>query len=364
MGAGAAFIMPATLSLLISVFTDARERAIAIGIWAGDRGPRRRARPGRRRLPARPLLVGLDLHRQRPAVVARDRRRARGSSRSRATRSRGAIDWTGAGALRRRPGRPGVGDHRGAGRGLDVRAGARRRRARRGRARPRSCVRQRRVARAAARRPPLPQPALHRRERTITVLFFALFGFLFLATQYLQFVLGYSPSAAGVRMLPYAGRDDRVRAAVVEARRAVRHQARRRPPGCCCSRPAWPSPRRVDAEQRLRRGSRVAMVLMGAGMGLAGAPATESIMGSLPPERANRLGGQRHDARARRRARRRHRRQHRVVALTGAARRRRLGARRLRPRARARVARGRRRRAARRPDRLAPPARGGEDRYC
>jgi hypothetical protein len=29
------------------------------------------------------------------------------------------------------------------------------------------------------------------------------------------------------------------------------------------------------------------MVLMGAGMGLAGAPSTESIMGSLPPERAN-----------------------------------------------------------------------------
>src|SRR4051794_41495449 len=31
----------------------------------------------------------------------------------------------------------------------------------------------------------------------------------------------------------------------------------------------------------------IALVLMGAGMGLAGAPATESIMGSLPPERAN-----------------------------------------------------------------------------
>src|SRR5262249_15075282 len=31
----------------------------------------------------------------------------------------------------------------------------------------------------------------------------------------------------------------------------------------------------------------IAFVLMGAGMGLAGAPATESIMGSLPPERAN-----------------------------------------------------------------------------
>ncbi len=38
MGAGAAFIMPATLSLLISVFTDARERAMAVGIWAATAG--------------------------------------------------------------------------------------------------------------------------------------------------------------------------------------------------------------------------------------------------------------------------------------------------------------------------------------
>ena len=38
MGAGAAFIMPATLSLLIGVFTDPRERATAIGIWAATAG--------------------------------------------------------------------------------------------------------------------------------------------------------------------------------------------------------------------------------------------------------------------------------------------------------------------------------------
>lgn len=38
MGAGAALIMPATLSLLISAFTDARERAMAIGIWRRPRG--------------------------------------------------------------------------------------------------------------------------------------------------------------------------------------------------------------------------------------------------------------------------------------------------------------------------------------
>ena len=35
MGVGGAFIMPATLSILTNVFTEPRERAKAIGIWAG-----------------------------------------------------------------------------------------------------------------------------------------------------------------------------------------------------------------------------------------------------------------------------------------------------------------------------------------
>src|SRR3954469_23240753 len=38
MGIGAAFIMPATLSILTNVFTEPRERAKAIGIWAGVAG--------------------------------------------------------------------------------------------------------------------------------------------------------------------------------------------------------------------------------------------------------------------------------------------------------------------------------------
>jgi MFS family permease len=39
---------------------------------------------------------------------------------------------------------------------------------------------------------------------SVTVTFFALFGSLFLLTQYLQLVIGYSPLSAGLRALPFA----------------------------------------------------------------------------------------------------------------------------------------------------------------
>ena len=38
----------------------------------------------------------------------------------------------------------------------------------------------------------------------ITLTFFAMFGSMFLMTQYWQFVHGYSPLGAGVRMVPFA----------------------------------------------------------------------------------------------------------------------------------------------------------------
>ena len=38
MGIGAAFIMPATLSIITNIFTDPKERGRAIGIWAGVSG--------------------------------------------------------------------------------------------------------------------------------------------------------------------------------------------------------------------------------------------------------------------------------------------------------------------------------------
>ena len=38
----------------------------------------------------------------------------------------------------------------------------------------------------------------------ITLTFFAMFGSMFLMTQYWQFVHGYSPLGAGVRLIPFA----------------------------------------------------------------------------------------------------------------------------------------------------------------
>ena len=89
-GIGAAFMMPATLSIITNAFPP-EERGKAIGTWAGVSGARARDRPGRGRRPHRARLVARDLlpqpagrrrRRRRDAVrharVARRDRRARG----------------------------------------------------------------------------------------------------------------------------------------------------------------------------------------------------------------------------------------------------------------------------------------------
>ena len=117
------------------------------------------------------------------------------------------------------------------------------------------------------------------------LLFFALFGFLFLSTQYLQFVLGYTPSAAGIRMLPYAGA--MIVAAPLSARLTARFGVRRVvTSGMVCFAGGLVVAATVTTETGYGRLA-VAMLAMGVGMGLAGTPATESIMGSVPPDRAN-----------------------------------------------------------------------------
>ena len=271
MGVGAALIMPATLSILTNVFTDARERAIAIGLWSGVAGVGGRARSGRRRVPARALLVGLGVHRQRA-----DRDRARSSpaasscptsrnpdapphrlDRRARSRSSGWSRWSGRSSRRRARAGP-------ARRSL---AGVRGRRGRAGRVRVRgsgaSTSRCSTCASSATRASP-------RRASPSRCVFFALFGFIFLATQYLQFVLGYSPFEAGVRTLPFAVAMMVARAVVVEARSSGSARSASSSPGCCCSPPGLVGRVDVDGRQRLRPRSAIAMVLMGSGHGPRG----------------------------------------------------------------------------------------------
>jgi EmrB/QacA subfamily drug resistance transporter len=283
MGAGAAFIMPATLSLLIGVFTDGRERALAIGLWAATAGLGVALGPVAGGflldhfwwgsifivnvpLTALALVAGLRLLPESRDPVARP------------------IDWTGAGLS-------GLGlvafvwavieaPSKGWTSAPVLAAGAIA-----AVALVAFVVWQRRVEEPLLDVRLFENPRFTAASITVTVLFFALFGFLFLSTQYLQFVLGYSPLAAGVRVLPYAG------AMIVFAPLSSLLVAR------------LGSKRVVTAGMLLfaaglaiaatvtttggygRLG--IALLFMGAGMGLAGAPATESIMGSLPPERAN-----------------------------------------------------------------------------
>lgn len=120
----------------------------------------------------------------------------------------------------------------------------------------------------------------------ITLLFFAMFGTTFLLTQHLQFVMEYTPLEAGVRLLPWAAVmlvvaplsakiAERVGTKiVVTAGLGVAALALL----CFSTLPGSDASYPRDVVWR--------MVLMALGMGLTMAPATESIMGSLPRAKA------------------------------------------------------------------------------
>jgi EmrB/QacA subfamily drug resistance transporter len=119
---------------------------------------------------------------------------------------------------------------------------------------------------------------------SVTMIFLALFGWLFLFTQQMQFVLGYNALQAGVRALPFA-----ITIGVI-------------------SQPAARLAERLGTKAVVTAGLAlmavgfwlmststphtgygfllVASIVIAAGMGLAMAPATESIMGALPREQA------------------------------------------------------------------------------
>jgi hypothetical protein len=118
----------------------------------------------------------------------------------------------------------------------------------------------------------------------ITLGFFALFGFIFLVTQYLQLVQGYSAFQAGVRTLPFA---IAMVVAAVASPGIVRRVGTKLvvASGLVLMAGGFAIASTNDATTSYTVIA-TAMVLMGFGLGSAAAPATESILSSLPKEKA------------------------------------------------------------------------------
>jgi EmrB/QacA subfamily drug resistance transporter len=283
MGAGAALIMPATLSLVVSVFTDARERSMAVGIWAATAGLG---------VALGPVAGGFLLDRfwwgsifvvnvPLIAIAIVAGRKLIPESRDPVARR---IDWAGAGlscvglvalvwAVIEAPSKGWTSVPVLAAGALAVTALVA------------FVLWQRRAAEPLLDVRLFSDARFTAASSAITVLFFALFGFLFLSTQYLQFVLGYSPGEAGVRALPYAAA--MIVFALLSPALVGRLGTKRVVTvGMLLFSVGLAVAATIGTGSGYGRLA-VAMLLMGAGMGLAGAPATESIMGSLPRERAN-----------------------------------------------------------------------------
>ncbi|MFE7517418.1 MFS transporter [Streptomyces sp. NPDC057540] len=127
-------------------------------------------------------------------------------------------------------------------------------------------------------------PAFSAASGSVTLAFFALFGFIFLVTQYFQLIRGYGTLSTGVRILPVAL--SIALGSVGGAALAVRIGTRTTVMtgltllaasfGWIALSPAFTPYGAVVGQ----------MVLMGLGLGATTAPATESILSVLPPAKA------------------------------------------------------------------------------
>src|ERR1700691_470305 len=119
----------------------------------------------------------------------------------------------------------------------------------------------------------------------VTVSFFTLFGFIFLMTQYFQFVRGYGPFTTGVRLLPVALAVGA--GSVAGAQLAVRVGTKLIVTIGLVAMAAFYVWAAATTSTTLSYGIIAAqMVLCGLGLGLTSAPATESIMGAISRAKA------------------------------------------------------------------------------
>lgn len=120
---------------------------------------------------------------------------------------------------------------------------------------------------------------------SIGIAFFCLFGFTFLVTQYFQFVRGYDTLSAGIHTIPFA-----VGAGVTApfaARAALKFGTKRVVAlGLFNMFLGFVVASRMDADSSYWGHVIIGMLLMANGLSLVTSPSTESVMGSLPREKA------------------------------------------------------------------------------
>jgi hypothetical protein len=119
---------------------------------------------------------------------------------------------------------------------------------------------------------------------SVAISFFALSGFIFLVTQYAQFIKGWGPLSTGVRLLPVASFV--AISSIIGTKLAVRFGTKLVVAGGLWLMAGFYLWVTTAAASTGYLTIAAQMVLLGAGMGLTSAPATEAIMGVVPKAKA------------------------------------------------------------------------------
>jgi len=282
MGVGAAMVFPSTLSLLTNVFTERRERALAIGLWGAITGVA---------IALGPIVGGwlLELSDWRSiffamapvaalggVLAARFVPSSRDARAPRTDRAGFALSTATIGLLiytiieAPTHGWGGVGTL-GSFAVASALAAA-------------FVVRERRAEQPMLDLSLFGNPRFTAASGAVAISFFALSGFIFLVTQYFQFLKGYGPLSTGVRLLPVAS--SVAISSILGARLAVRVGTKLIVATGLFAMAAfylWVTTAAVGTSYGTIAAQ---MVVLGTGMGLTSAPATEAVMGVVPRAKA------------------------------------------------------------------------------
>jgi EmrB/QacA subfamily drug resistance transporter len=282
MGVGAAMVFPSTLSLISNVFTERRERALAIGFWGAITGVAIALGPivGGWLLEAsgwRSIFFAMSpVAALAGVLVAGSVPTSRDPQAPRTDRAGFALSTAMVGLLVytiiEAPNQ-GWGSARTLGSfalTAMLAAGF--------------------VARERRTEQPMLDLSLFRNPRftaasvSVAISFFALSGFIFLVTQYFQFLKGYGPLSTGVRLLPVA--TCVAISSILGTRLAVRFGTKLIVASGLFLMTAFYLWVTTTAASTSYLTIAAQMVVLGTGMGLTSAPATEAIMGVVPKAKA------------------------------------------------------------------------------